>query len=262
MPDYPPNKRGFLMKGAIIELKEGGLLPVFPSFNIFQYNPEILNTSINVAAAGRPKDDVPEDDTGATPEPPTASANGASLASQPYDPRLNISLSIVIDAIDDLDEGNKLGTATGIADRLASLELLTYANPTLLDGLLDAVGDAIGGALGFRATEDAPHVSVQLFWFGPGKLVPVRITSMSIQEKGFHSISLYPTRAEVSLGLRVLRPHELDAAYPTNSLAKQIAKGCYYFTREQKSLLATIGGPIRLIDSALTAINPDLGDIL
>lgn len=260
MPDYPPNRRGFLMKGAIIELKEGGLLPVTPSLSIFQYNPESLNISVNIAAAGGDTD-IEGDGTVSVPEAPSAATNPA-IASQPYDPRLDFSLSIVIDAIDDLDEGNKLGTATGIADRLASLELLTYANPTLIEQALDAVGDAISGALGFRSAEDKPQVSVQLFWFGPGKLVPVRITSMTIEEQAFHSISLYPIRANVSLGLRVLRPHELEDAYPATSLAAQIAKGCYFFTREQKSLLATIGGPIRLIDSALTAINPDLGDIL
>ncbi|GJM38874.1 MAG: hypothetical protein DHS20C19_22410 [Acidimicrobiales bacterium] len=253
------SRRGFVMKGAIIELKDGGLIGVSPSITIFQYNPESLSRSIIPKGLQALRERG--DGQNGSAEPEDDGAFDFSLSAQPHDPREEISLSLVIDAVDDMDEGNKLGVATGIADRLASLELLTYANATAIEQALDAVGGAIAGALGFRAPEEAPMVPVQLFWFGPGKLVPVRITSMTIEEQAFHSVSLYPIRAKVSLGLRVLRPHELDA-YPASSLAATIAKGCYIFTREQKSLLATVGGPIRLIDSALTAINPDLGDIL
>lgn len=265
MPDYPDSKRGFLMKGALIELKPAPIIGVLPSITVFQYNPASLSRSIQPAGGPAERRDPPAAQSGASADAGggAGQADDSSIAVRPNDPKESFSLNLVIDAYDDLNENNKLGLVTGIADRLASLEMLTYPDATLFEQALDAVGDAIGGALGFRQGEEPQKASVQLFYFGPGKIVPVKITGMTIDEQHFHSTTLYPIRAEVTMQIEVLREAELDAFDDgSDGIPVMIAKGCYIFTREQKSVLATIGGPIRLIDSALTALSPDLGDIL
>lgn len=265
MPDYPDTKRGFLMKGALIELKPAPVIGVLPSIVIFQYNPETLSRSITPSNSPTQSREPPAQDSGATgaQEGGSGAADNSGVAVRPDDPKESFTLKLVLDAFDDLNENNKLGLVTGIADRIASLEMLAYPDATLFEQALSAVGDAIGGALGARQGEQPKKASVQLFYFGPGKIVPVRITSMTVDEQQFHSSTLYPIRAEVSVGLEVLREAELDAFDEgPDGIPVKIARGCYIFTREQKSVLATIGGPLRLIDAALTAASPDLGDIL
>ncbi|MGY6634790.1 MAG: hypothetical protein ACXIU8_13770 [Alkalilacustris sp.] len=259
MPDYPTSKRGFLMKGALIELKPSALVGVMPSFVVFQYNPETLSRSLTPANAPTRRRDPPatvSEATGAA-DGGDGAADDSAIAVRPDDPKESLTLRLVLDAFDDLNENSALGTVTGIADRIASLEMLAYPDAP---PLLDAIGDAIGGALGFRQRERPQTASVQLFYFGPGKIVPVRITSMTVDEQQFHATTLYPIRAEVSVGLEVVRESELEAF--GEGLPVTIARGCYIFTREQKSALATLGGPLRMIDAALTASTPDLGDIL
>lgn len=265
MVNYPDTKRGFLMKGALIELKPSPIVVPIPSITIFQYNPESLTRSITPSGFLGDKRTPPKAKAAETNAEPgdDGEAGEERKAVRPRDPKESFDLKLVIDAFDDLNDNNKLGLVTGVADRLASLELLTYPDATLFEQALDAVGDAIGGALGFRQTEDPQLASVQLFYFGPGKIVPVKINSMTITEQQFHSSTLYPIRAEVTLNIEILREEELDNFDGgEDSVPVMIARGCYIFTREQKSVLATLGGPIRLIDSALTALSPDLGDIL
>jgi hypothetical protein len=79
-----------------------------------------------------------------------------------------------------------------------------------------------------------------LFFWGPGRIVPVRITSLSIEEQQF-SPTLYPLRAKATIGIRVLDLDDLvtmegDIA---RGAAVEIAKGCYMWTRGQKEALAT-----------------------
>jgi hypothetical protein len=64
--------------------------------------------------------------------------------------------------------------------------------------------------------------------------VPVRITSFSIDEQAY-SPTLYPIRAKVTLGLKIL-----DAASfgDDDSAPVKIARACYTFTRVQKETLA------------------------
>ncbi|MFW2542775.1 hypothetical protein ACN2XU_09045 [Primorskyibacter sp. 2E107] len=255
MTDYPPNKRGFLLKGAIVELKEGGLIGFTPSFHVFQYNPQVLNTTLGLSAYG---DTLNARQAGARQKAEEAVYyfGGQAMAAQPDDPTLSFSLDIVIDAIDDLNESHPIGITVGIADRLAGLELLAYPNDTLVEQALSAVGDAIGDALGFRSTVDVPLQSIQLFVFGPGKVLPIRLTAMSIEEQAFHPNLLYPIRAKVSLAMQVLRPSDLRM-YPETSLVRQIANGCYIFTREQKSALSTLGGAYRAVEGVIDIV----GDI-
>jgi hypothetical protein len=248
------------MKGAFVELKDGGIVGVSPNVILFQYNPETLSRTITPhrphlgELTGEPREGAEEAEGGGE----EATEETAACA-QPEDPRETFNLSLLLDATEDLNEGSKLAIATGVADRIAAIKLLTYGS-TLMDRALDAIGDAIGGALGVRQPEERPAVSVVLFWFGFGRLVPVRITSLSIEEQAFHSVSLYPVRARISVGLKVLRPHELECH--EDSLSATIARGCYRFTYEQEGILAAAGKSYRALDTIFEALDSDLGDML
>jgi len=86
------------------------------------------------------------------------------------------------------------------------------------------------------------EVPVVLFFWGPGRIVPVRITSFSVDEQAFSPI-LYPLRAKVTVGMRVLDKDDLvniaGTTPDSKSAAVKIAQACYDFTRAQKELLAT-----------------------
>ena len=80
---------------------------------------------------------------------------------------------------------------------------------------------------------------IVLFFWGPGRIVPVRITSLSIEEQQYSPL-LYPLRATASLGVQVLDLDDLVTVSgdPASGAAVEIAKACYLFTRAQKEVLA------------------------
>ena len=49
---------------------------------------------------------------------------------------------------------------------------------------------------------------IVLFFWGPGRIVPVRVTSFSVEEQQYSPL-LYPIRAKVNIGLKVLDQHHL-----------------------------------------------------
>jgi len=63
----------------------------------------------------------------------------------------------------------------------------------------------------------------------------VRLTSFSVEEQAFSPI-LYPIRAKVSVGLKILTPNALSG-HPDGT-AKDIAIAAFKFTRGQKQVLA------------------------
>jgi hypothetical protein len=68
----------------------------------------------------------------------------------------------------------------------------------------------------------------------------VRITTMSIEEQQFSPL-LYPTRARVTLGIRVLDLDDLVQVTgdPASGATADLARACYKFTIAQKKALAT-----------------------
>jgi hypothetical protein len=220
-----------LLKGALIEFSSRFIGPV-PNIIIFQYNPEKLTRSLNPWVPPAPSAEEGED----TPPP---QMSGITLA-QPFDPGESFSLSLELDATDALEkpESHPVAVIAGVADRIAALEILLYPDregSSLLGDLVGAIGDALGG--GGDDDDAVPHYSVPivLFVWGPGRIVPVRLTSFSVDEEAFSTL-LYPIRAKVSVGLKIVTPQEL-AAYD-DSLAKEIAEFSYKFTHTQKEVLA------------------------
>jgi len=77
-------------------------------------------------------------------------------------------------------------------------------------------------------------VPTVLFVWGPGRILPVRVTGLSITEKLYDEL-LNPTHADAQLDLTVLTPEELAAV--TGPL-KDLAKVAYNYSQALRQVLA------------------------
>ena len=72
--------------------------------------------------------------------------------------------------------------------------------------------------------------------WGPGRIVPVRVTGLTITEKLYDGL-LNPTHAEAQLSLRVLTPDELEAL-DDKDILKGLAKTAYSYSQGLRQVLA------------------------
>ena len=223
-----------LLKGALIEFSERFIGPL-PNIIIFQYNPEKMTRTLSVYSPGA--------SGSAGTQPGTAATAGSTPANaQPDDPTETFSLPLELDATDDLEASDPIATLTGVYDRMAALEILLYPQESLLGGLLGSIsaslgGTSLGGAAGAQPRIQRRTVPIVLFVWGPGRIVPVRLTSFSVEEIAYSPL-LYPIQAKVTVGLRVLTATELQSEAFRNVPGKDIALSAYNFTRTQKRILA------------------------
>jgi len=206
-----------LQKGAII-----GIDPFNPlaSVIIFQYNPDTMTRTISAQTTGGEGD------------------RGEALRLK-GPPQESIKLDVEIDAVDQLERADGIATSMGIHPTLASLEMLLYpksalviANEVLLNlGIIEVI---------------PPEAPLTLFVWGVKRILPVRLTELSITEEAYDP-SLNPIRAKVSLGLRVLNYHDLGllSVGGTLFMAHQIAK----------EVMATIGSVGNIAGSISGSIN-------
>ena len=173
-----------LTKGALVKLSDD-LLGAAPVTIPFQYNPMSVTRTLT------PWNPFEVDQTGRGQLAPTA---------QPFDPKEQITLEIELDASDKLEDDDENAKQFGVADRIAAIESLLMPEQGPLDQLLSAVPLETG----VQAAE-RPTVPVLLFAWGPARLLPVRITSYSVEEQMFLP-NLEPLMAKISLGLEVLTP--------------------------------------------------------
>ncbi len=171
------------------KLLRGGLVLIDPvSGNVLriialQYNPEAMTRSLQVRGAGSESGDRQE---------------GLRLKGPPVE---TIKLEAEIDATDALEAAASPAITLGLHPQLAALEALIH--PTSSD-LFTNHAIAASGSL-----EIAPSLApLTIFVFGPNRIVPVRITELSIVEEAFDT-SLNPIRAKLSLGLRVMSVDDL-----------------------------------------------------
>ena len=201
MTSFPGSPR--LQKGAII-----GLDPFNPraSVIIFQYNPDTMTRTITAQTTGGDGD------------------RGEALRLK-GPPQESIKLDVEIDATDQLERGDHIAGSLGVYPVLAALEMLLYPKSALVirnEVLLNLGSIEI----------IAPEAPLTLFAWGAKRILPVRLTELSITEEAYDP-NLNPIRAKVSLGLRVLNYHDLGllSAGGTLFMAHQIAK----------EVMATIG---------------------
>ena len=207
-----------LMRGAIVQLIED-LGFVAPNIVTFQYNPEKVTRSF------KPWNPF---DADATKRVATATQ------AAPFDPEESYQFKLEFDATNDIEIGNPIAMGTGIAARIAAIQKLVMPSQGMIGDLVGAA-KALAGK-GNPAMTEVRKVPLCLFVLGPGTILPVRITSISIEIQEFNAM-LYPLMAEVTLDLRVLTP---EAFKCRNSVAGEFAKSAYQFTRLQEDALAIL----------------------
>lgn len=216
-----------LIKGAIVQFAGFPIIPLpIPNVIIFQYNPDSMQRSMSPFNADVTKEKLDKLKT-----------HPATL-DQPWDPEETFNVTLFLDATDHLETENPITIVTGVADRLAALEMLLYPEGDgLLKGLLsNAIKSISGGSLKPDDLISKGKVPITLFVWGTGRIVPVRLTSFNVEETSWN-IALYPLRAKVTIGFKVVTSAEL---YDDGRVAATIAGVCYDFTRAQKEILAAL----------------------
>ncbi len=170
-------------------LVRGGLVLVDPGTGAvqriiaLQYNPDTLTRSLQVRGAGAESGDHIE---------------ALRLKGPPIE---TIKLEAEIDATDAMEANDRQANEAGLHPQLASLETIVYPTSRHLN--------ATNSEAGSGSLEIAPAMApLPLFVFGARRIVPVRITELSITEEAFDA-NLNPMRAKLSLGLRVLSVDDL-----------------------------------------------------
>jgi len=175
-----------MLRGALIEYGTNLIGPV-PNIVIFQFNPESLSRALQVPA--RP--------TGAT-QRETTQAGEKTFE--------KITFKAHFSAANMLDEDKVLARMFGIGPQLAALEKMVLPSAKLA-GLLGAALDKIAGAVSPPAPPAQPIPREKypriLFIWGPTRVLPVTIDSMTIAEQEYDFL-LNPVRAEVDITLSVI----------------------------------------------------------
>jgi len=226
---------GKFMRGALVEFMPTFLIPL-PNVIIFQFNPETMtHTWTQAEAAG-----------GSGP----GQTNPMAVKGRPGE---SFSFTVAVDSNDMIADGSPvaegIATVSGVYSRLAALEMLLYPLGSFDNGLLGTVtgsvnvsvggasfGGSAGGSSAPKANIPAAKLPVVLFVWGPGRIVPVRVTGLTITEKLYDGL-LNPTHAEAQLSLRVLTPDELEAL-DDKDILKDLAKTAYSYSQGLRQVLA------------------------
>ncbi len=209
------------------------LIPL-PNVVVFQFNPETMTHAWTQ---------------------PEASAEASKPGGNPFAvkslPGESFSFTIIVDSSDMIADGSiieqGIAAVSGVYSRLAAIEMLQYPVPAptaggLLgtvsasaSGIAGSVGASIGGASS-SPPRTVPNLQVPtvLFVWGPERIVPVRVTNLSVTEK-LYDVLLNPTHAEATLGLRVLTTDELKAV---SGPLKDVAQAAYTYTQTLRQALA------------------------
>ena len=197
------------LKGAFLSFG-AGLLGALPNIVVFQFNPTQVTRTPS----------LPQ------PLPPMDSSGSTDALQQSSLPGETISFSLRLDANELLAQGNPIAAASGILPTLSALELLMVPQSAMQINLASLVK---GGAAPFQLPPN--KLPTVLFFWGPFRIVPVVISSMTITETEYDTL-LNPVRADVSVGLQVLIPSQLAG--------DTIANGAYKYSQGVKEVMAAL----------------------
>ncbi|HET7502148.1 MAG TPA: hypothetical protein VFK02_14120 [Kofleriaceae bacterium] len=172
-----------LLRGGLVlvDLDTGAIERVIT----LQYNPDTMTRTLQVqGATGEATDHLEQ----------------LRLKGPPIE---TIKLEVEIDATDQLEfpRDNDAAVKFGILPELAALETIIYPSSAQV---LANRRQSDAGVMEILPTP-AP---LQIFVWGKHRVLPVRITDLSITEEAFNP-DLDPIRAKVSLGMRVLSVNDL-----------------------------------------------------
>lgn len=195
-----------ILKGALIQL-ENSLVSVEPNVIIFDINPEKFTHKL----------------TPWNPFEGDQALRGAQAPNvQPFDPKESYDFDVELDS----SVAGVFDDGTGVASQIAAYKKLTMPSQGIYSDLVNAVNALTGGS----SEAARPTVPVILFAWGPGLIVPVRISSFQVDVSEFNNL-LFPVKATIKLSLEVLTPdlfkcrHDSAtdlaiAAYKTNKIAE------------------------------------------
>ena len=201
MTHFPRSPR--VRKGAIVAVD---LFNPVSSVIVFQYNPATLTRTLTAQMA---------------------TEEGARSEAQRFKgpPLEDISVAVEIDATDQLEKAESTAVSMGIYPQLSALEMILY--PKSVTVIANAALAAVG-----TLEVVPPEAPLTLFVWGVKRVLPVRLTSFSIEEEAY-DVNLNPIRAKVSLGMRVLNYNDLPM---TN-----LGYGLFLAHQVAKEAMATIG---------------------
>jgi hypothetical protein len=226
---------GKYLRGAFIEFKSSFLVPI-PNVIVFQYNPETLAHTWSPAAAPPP--------SGASQGP--GQDNPLAVSGEPGE---EFAFTLMMDAGDIIADGvapaAALAAVSGLYPALAALELLLFPSGSkgggggagaLSTGVGAAAGALSGGARGIQTSVPSSVVPTVLFVWGPGRILPVHITSLKVTETLYDPLLLVPTHAEAEISLQVLTQQEINSL--DNGLAKQLVQAAHDWMSTERQALA------------------------
>jgi hypothetical protein len=195
-----------LTKGALVSFS-GGFLGPIPDIIVFQYNPAELVRTLSQKRST----------TCGSGEPSQAEAFRVDGP-----PNETIAFKAEFDGDDMAMDGNPMTPLVGVRASLAALELLLY--PKDQQSLSSIFASAA------NAVSTPPDVlPLVLFIWGPGRVLPVRLTGITVREQEF-DLLLNPIRAEVDLTLEIQKRLPQDDP----------ARGVYEYTEKQMRIVARL----------------------
>lgn len=178
-PNPPPPGTIRLVRGALVAVGTGSQRNTIA----FQYNPTTLRRTLQSNTVGGAEGDRAE----------AVRFVGAAVET--------ITLDAQFDATDGLDAGDATAISMGIYPTLSALALLAYPTTQAVQAAQQLLQQ------GQVEVMPALAPNVLLVW-GKRRVLPVRVTQMSIIEQFFDS-NLNPIQATVSLTLRVMTYSDL-----------------------------------------------------
>ncbi len=174
-----------MLKGGLVLLNPDTFAVLPNGIIVLQYNPDTLSRTLKIKGAEEGGD----------------RSEALRLTGPPVE---TFKLDADIDATDQLEvpDQNSHTVQNGIFPQLSALETIVYPSSTTLQNNFTL---AQGGTL-----EIMPVLApLTLFVWSANRIVPVRLTDLSITEEAFDP-RLNPIRAKVSLGMRVLSIDDLN----------------------------------------------------
>ena len=212
MGSFPGSPR--TLRGAIVAVEPRNPLSRIVSFG---YNPDEVGRSLKPRGAGAGQQVGPGD--------------AHRIWGAPVE---TISMTVEVDATDQLEAGDPVAAVSGIAPQLSALEMLLYPSSSLV---IANTALLLAGTIEILPPEGPLTV---LVW-GPGRAVPVHIDSLDITEQAF-APSLVPIRASVAISATVLTYNDLPVTDPGYAL--------FLVHQVLKETLAVVGG----VSGALNAV--------
>lgn len=224
----------FPLRGVLVEYGMNILGPI-PNIVIFQFNPDQMTRTIT----------IPQPPPTASAQPKTETHAAAAPPSESFE------ISAHFSAADDLGAGGVVSAIPrvfGVGPQIAALEKMVYPQGTpggLIGAAIDAIGSLLSGPSTTPPTQPVPRVPLPriLFIWGPSRVLPVTITSMTITEQKY-DVLLNPIQAEVKIGLQVSSQAPTDDA---------VGEGAYKYTQMIKDTQATLN-LAKVIEFALDII--------